>query len=73
MKDHHRITPDRSKKLKTNTTDLAPVAQEFFAAYDAHNVEGMIALCADGARGRYACAPQKVGTHMKGCGFRERR
>jgi ketosteroid isomerase-like protein len=40
--------------LKTNTTDLAPVAQNFFAAYDAHDVEGMIALCADSARGRYA-------------------
>jgi predicted ester cyclase len=40
--------------MKTNTTDLAMAAQEFFAAYDAHDVEGMIALCADGARGRYA-------------------
>ena len=35
-------------------TDLATAAQEFFAAYDAHDVEGMTALCADGARGRYA-------------------
>ena len=40
--------------MKTNTTALASAAQEFFAAYDAHDVEGMIALCADGARGRYA-------------------
>jgi ketosteroid isomerase-like protein len=40
--------------MKTNTTDLATAAQEFFAAYDAHDVEGMIALCADGALGRYA-------------------
>ena len=40
--------------MKTNTTDLATAAQEFFVAYDAHDVEGMIALCADGARGRYA-------------------
>ena len=40
--------------MKTNTTDLATAAQEFFAAYDAHYVEGMTALCADGARGRYA-------------------
>ena len=41
-------------KMKTNTTDLATAAQEFFAAYDARDVEGMIALCADGAQGRYA-------------------
>jgi hypothetical protein len=40
--------------MKTNTTDLATEAQAFFAAYDAHNVDGMIALCADGALGRYA-------------------
>jgi ketosteroid isomerase-like protein len=40
--------------MKTNPTDLATAAQEFFAAYDAHDVEGMTALCADGARGRYA-------------------
>jgi hypothetical protein len=40
--------------MKTNTTDLATVAQKFFAAYDAHDVEGMIALCADEALGRYA-------------------
>jgi hypothetical protein len=39
--------------MKTNTTDLATAAQEFFAAYDAHDVEGMTARCADGARGRY--------------------
>ena len=39
--------------MKTTTTDLATTAQEFFAAYDAHDVEDMIALCADGAQGRY--------------------
>jgi len=27
--------------------------QQVFAAYDAHDVEGMLALCADGAQGRY--------------------
>ena len=27
--------------------------QKFFAAYDAHDVEGMLAPCADGAQGRY--------------------
>lgn len=40
--------------MKTNTTDFATTAQKFFAAYDAHDVEGMTALCADGALGRYA-------------------
>jgi ketosteroid isomerase-like protein len=40
--------------MKTNTTVLATTAQQFFAAYDAHDVEGMLALCADGALGRYA-------------------
>ena len=40
--------------MKTNMTDLASAAQKFFAAYDVHDVEGMIALCADGALGRYA-------------------
>jgi ketosteroid isomerase-like protein len=40
--------------MKTSTTDIATTAQEFFAAYDVHDVEGMIALCANGALGRYA-------------------
>jgi steroid delta-isomerase-like uncharacterized protein len=34
--------------------DLKAIAQKFFAAYDAHDVGGMLALCADGAQGRYA-------------------
>jgi len=38
---------------RENTTDLKAIAQRFFGAYDAHDVEGMIALCADDARGRY--------------------
>src|SRR5437667_5270431 len=29
-------------------------AKKFFAAYDAHDVEGMLALCAADAQGRYA-------------------
>jgi steroid delta-isomerase-like uncharacterized protein len=33
--------------------DVKTIAQKFFAAYDAHDVEGMLALCADEARGRY--------------------
>lgn len=40
--------------MKTSTTDLASTAKKFFSAYDAHDVDGMIALCADGALGRYA-------------------
>src|SRR5260370_15603008 len=62
--------PQRSNKMKTNTTDLATAAQEFFSAYDAHDVEGMIALCADGARGRYApygresVVPIRGGIHL---------
>src|ERR1700733_2579911 len=33
--------------------DLKDVAQQFFSAYAAYDVEGMTALCADDARGRY--------------------
>jgi ketosteroid isomerase-like protein len=40
--------------MNMNATDLATTAQQFFTAYDAHDVEGMLALCADGALGRYA-------------------
>jgi ketosteroid isomerase-like protein len=40
--------------MKTNTTDFATAAKNFFDAYDAHDVDGMVALCADGALGRYA-------------------
>jgi steroid delta-isomerase-like uncharacterized protein len=37
-----------------NDKDMKAIATRFFAAYDAHDVEGMLALCADDARGRYA-------------------
>jgi ketosteroid isomerase-like protein len=37
-----------------NDKDVKAIAGKFFAAYDAHDVEGMLALCADGAQGRYA-------------------
>lgn len=40
--------------MKTNTTKFLPIAKKFFTAYDAHDVDGMLALCADGAIGRYA-------------------
>jgi steroid delta-isomerase-like uncharacterized protein len=34
--------------------DVKAIARKFFAAYDAHDVEGMLALFADNAKGRYA-------------------
>jgi hypothetical protein len=37
----------------SDTPDLSAITKRFFAAYDAHDVEGMLALCADGAEGRY--------------------
>ena len=33
--------------------DVKAITHTFFAAYDAHDVDGMLALCADGAQGRY--------------------
>ena len=39
--------------MKENAKDLKKMAQQFFTTYDAHDVEGMVALCADEARGRY--------------------
>jgi ketosteroid isomerase-like protein len=33
--------------------DVKSITQRFFAAYDAHDVDGMLALCADGAQGHY--------------------
>ena len=40
--------------MKTNTTDFATTAQNFFAAYDVHDIEGITALFSAGALGRYA-------------------
>ncbi len=40
--------------MKTKAKDYVSIAQHFFTAYDAHDVDGMLALCADGALGRYA-------------------
>jgi steroid delta-isomerase-like uncharacterized protein len=39
--------------MKNEMKDLKTIAQSFFAAYDAHDVEAMINLCADDAVGRY--------------------
>jgi len=33
--------------------DLKAISKKFFAAYNSHDVNGMLALCADGAQGRY--------------------
>jgi ketosteroid isomerase-like protein len=33
--------------------DLKSITKQFFAAYDGHDVEDMLALCADGGQGRY--------------------
>src|ERR1700722_1082560 len=33
--------------------DVKAITRKFFAAYDAHDVDGMLAFCAEGAQGRY--------------------
>ena len=33
--------------------DFKAITQKFFAAYDAHDVDAMLAFCAEGAQGRY--------------------
>ena len=38
--------------MKKNAKDYVSIAQQFFTAYDAHEVDSMLALCADGALGR---------------------
>jgi hypothetical protein len=40
--------------MKGNAKEYVSTAQQFFTAYDAHDVDGMLGLCADGALGRYA-------------------
>jgi hypothetical protein len=37
----------------SSNPDVKSITQRFFAAHDAHDVDGMLALCADGAQGRY--------------------
>jgi ketosteroid isomerase-like protein len=37
----------------SSNPDVKSITQRFFAAYDAHDVDGMLALCADGAQERY--------------------
>jgi hypothetical protein len=43
--------------MKTNAKDYVSTAQQFFTAYDAHDVDGMLGLCADGALGRNSVGP----------------
>ena len=33
--------------------DLKAITKKFFASYDAHDVDSMLTLCAEGAQGRY--------------------
>src|SRR5260370_7684631 len=40
--------------MKGNAKDYVSTAQQFFTAYDTHDVDGMLGLFADGALGRYA-------------------
>jgi ketosteroid isomerase-like protein len=37
----------------SNALDVKAITKKFFAAYDAHDVDGMLALCAEGAQGHY--------------------
>jgi ketosteroid isomerase-like protein len=37
----------------SNPLDVKALTRRFFAAYDSHDVDGMLALCAEGAQGRY--------------------
>src|SRR5208282_2366663 len=46
--------PQRSIEMKGNAKDYVSTAQQFFTAYDAHDVDCMLGLCANGALGRYA-------------------
>ena len=39
--------------MKGNAKDYVSTVQQFFTAYDTHDVDGMLGLCADGALGRY--------------------
>ena len=39
--------------MKTNAKDYVLAVQQFFTAYDAHDVDAMLGLYADGALGRY--------------------
>src|SRR5260370_30916426 len=40
--------------MEWSEKDYGAIGQKFLTAYDAHGVDGMFGLCADGALGRYA-------------------
>ncbi len=52
--------------MKNEMKDLKSIAQSFLTAYDAHDVEGMLAVCADGALGRYAPYGRKSVVPIRG-------
>src|SRR6202142_4485969 len=52
--DPRQKRPQGSIEMKGNAKDYVSTAQQFFTAYDAHDVDGRLGLCADGALGRYA-------------------
>ena len=39
--------------MRVDVASLKTITQEFFTAYDNHDFERMLSLCADGAQGRY--------------------
>src|SRR5712671_981446 len=46
--------------------DLKQITQKFFTAYNDHDVDGMLAYCADGAQGRYLPYGKKSVMPIKG-------
>jgi ketosteroid isomerase-like protein len=46
-------TPSKLNLRKNNVKDYSAAVEAFFSAYNTHDVDGMIALCAEGAQGRY--------------------
>jgi hypothetical protein len=45
---------------------LKAITEQLFAAYDGHDVDGMLALCADGAQGRYLPYGKKSDMPIRG-------
>jgi len=50
----------------SSSPDLKAITERFFAAYDGHDVDGMLALCADGAQGRYLPYGKKSDMPIRG-------
>src|ERR1700674_6008233 len=46
--------------------DVKSITKKFFTAYDAHDVDGMLALCTDGAQGRYLPYGKKSDMPIRG-------